>query len=110
MIFITSLAFHPARFSDNSLLISANFCPDTSGGLPVLGRFFNPSRPNSAYLFTHLYAHHLDRWNSFSAILAVCSLSTSTRLTNRSLSLTSPFFSVLYASSNNLAEETNRYR
>src|SRR5215831_11769052 len=104
MIFITSLTLHPARFSDNSLLISANFCPDTSGGLPLLGRFFNPSRPDSAYLFSHLYAHHLDRWNSFSATLDICSLSTRTRLTSRSLSLTSTLCSVLYASSNNLTE------
>ena len=84
--FLRTLAFHPARFSDNSLFISANLSTDNLGHLPVLGRFFSPSRPDSVNLFTHLYVHHLHRWNSFSVTLAVRSLSTPTRLTSRSLS------------------------
>jgi hypothetical protein len=42
-MFIISLTFHPEGFSDNSPLISANVSSDTSAGLPLLGRSFNPS-------------------------------------------------------------------
>ena len=50
-----NIGSEPARFSDNSLFISANLSSDTSGDLPALGRFFSPSKPESENLFNHLY-------------------------------------------------------
>ena len=49
--------------------------------LLVISISVSPSRPYRVNLFTYLYAHHLDRWNSFSATLAVCSLCSNTTIT-----------------------------
>ena len=92
----------------NSLFISTNLSTDTSGGLPVLGRSVLRDRIQYMSSLISMLTSR-DRWNSFSATLAVCSLSTRTHLT-RSLSRTSTFLSVQGVSSISLAEATNTYR
>ncbi|MGC1927421.1 MAG: hypothetical protein WA667_00475, partial [Candidatus Nitrosopolaris sp.] len=49
--------------------------------LLVISISVSPSRPYQVNLFSYIYAHHLDRWNSFSATLAVCSLCSNTTIT-----------------------------